>query len=120
MKLNQTKTALSLLFISAIGSAFAQDNGNKILMTVGGEKVTVNEFENVYHKNPNGKESDPKSLNEYLELYTNFRLKVKEARDMGYDTSAAFKNELAGYRKQLSQPYLTDTIISDKLMKEAY
>jgi peptidyl-prolyl cis-trans isomerase SurA len=118
MKLNTAKTALILFLFSA--PAFAQNNGDKVLMTVGGEKVTVQEFENVYHKNPSGKESDPKSVNDYLDLYINFRLKVKEARDLGYDTSAAFKNELNGYRKQLSQPYLTDTIISDKLMKEAY
>ncbi|HEY6163014.1 MAG TPA: peptidylprolyl isomerase [Bacteroidia bacterium] len=120
MKLHSVSTAFSLLFITLSGASFAQDNGNKVLMTVGGEKVTVSEFENVYHKNPSPNQSDPKSVNEYLELYTNFRLKVKEARDLGYDTSAAFKNELAGYRKQLSQPYLTDTIISDKLIKEAY
>jgi peptidyl-prolyl cis-trans isomerase SurA len=98
----------------------AQDNGNKVLMTVGGDKVTLNEFENVYYKNNTNKTNDPKSLQEYLDLYTNFRLKVKEAKDIGLDTSAAFRNELMGYRKQLSQPYLTDTVINDKLLMESY
>lgn len=122
MKPNTVKTGCSLLFVSIFSLAFTQsgNNGDKVLLTVGGEKVTANEFESVYHKNPSGKTNDPKSLGDYLELYINFRLKVKEARDLGYDTSASFKNELNGYRKQLSQPYLTDTIISDKLMKEAY
>lgn len=111
--------ALAFCFISA--SAVAQvATDDRILMTVGGEKVTVNEFMSVYQKNPTAKDNEVKSITDYVELYTNFRLKVKEARDMGMDTSAAFKNELLGYRKQLSMPYLTDTVVSDKLLKEVY
>lgn len=101
-------------------TVFAQHADNRTLMTVGGDKITVNEFENVYRKNNTSKQGDPKSLNEYLDLYTNFRLKVKDARDMGLDTAASFKTELGGYRKQLAQPYLTDTVVNDKLLNEAY
>jgi peptidyl-prolyl cis-trans isomerase SurA len=99
----------------------AQKNEDAVLMTIGGNRVTVSEFENVYHKN-NSKESvtDAKSLNEYVDLFVNFKLKVKEAEELGLDTAKAFKEELAGYRKQLAQPYLTDKDVNEKLLRQTY
>jgi peptidyl-prolyl cis-trans isomerase SurA len=96
-------------------------NKDAILMTVGDTKVTVAEFENVYHKN-NNKETagDTKSLNDYVDLFVNFKLKVKEAEELGLDTAKSFKEELAGYRKQLAQPYLTDKDVNEKLLQETY
>jgi peptidyl-prolyl cis-trans isomerase SurA len=102
-------------------NASAQKSEDAVLMTIGGNRVTVSEFENVYHKN-NSKESvtDSKSLNEYVDLFVNFKLKVKEAEELGLDTAKAFKDELAGYRKQLAQPYLTDKDVNEKLLKQTY
>ncbi|MBI2269604.1 MAG: peptidylprolyl isomerase [Bacteroidetes bacterium] len=109
------------VFVLGSTAIVAQSNKDAVLMTVGDSKVTVAEFENVYKKN-SGKESatEKKSLDNYIELFTNFKLKVKEAEEMKLDTSAAFKNELSGYRKQLAQPYLTDKDVNEKLLKEAY
>lgn len=92
-----------------------------VLMTIGSTKVTVSEFENVYRKN-NSKEGTPdaKSLADYVDLFVNFKLKVKEAEEMGLDTAKSFKEELGGYRKQLAQPYLTDKDVNEKLLKETY
>ncbi len=101
-------------------SAFAQ-NANT-LMTVGGDKVTKQEFENVFKKN-NAKlaaNPDEKTLREYLDLYINFKLKVLEAKSYGMDTAASFRKELAGYRKQLAAPYLTDKEVTEQLIMEAY
>ncbi len=96
-------------------------NKDATLMTIGGGKVTVGEFESVYHKN-NAKETanDAKSLADYVDLFVNFKLKVKEAEALGMDTAKAFRDELAGYRKQLAQPYLTDKDVNDKLLHETY
>ncbi|HET6227190.1 MAG TPA: peptidylprolyl isomerase [Bacteroidia bacterium] len=104
-----------------ISGSMAQKNDQAVLMTIGGNNVTVSEFENVYHKN-NSKETakDAKSLNEYLDLFVNFKLKVKEAEELGLDTAKAFRDELAGYRKQLAQPYLTDKDVNEQLLKETY
>jgi len=113
--------ALSFVCL-AISSGFAQTaNKDAVLMTVGNTKVTVGEFENVYHKN-NSKEAtgDAKSLNDYVDLFVNFKLKVKEAEEMGLDTAKSFKEELMGYRKQLAQPYLTDKDVNEKLLQETY
>ncbi len=109
------------LFIS-VATAFAQTNDDDaVLLTIDNNKVTKGEFVRIYKKN-NSKETqiDNKSLNDYLELFINFKLKVLEAEKLGLDSSQSFKSELAGYRKQLAMPYLVDKDIDDKLLKEAY
>lgn len=121
MKISKIKLYLTAGFVSFYSIySWAQDN-SPVLMNVAGKSVTKAEFENIYHKNsPKDKVQDENSLKEYLELFINFKLKVKEAEDLGLDTTAAFKNELEGYRKQLAQPYLTDTEANERLIKEAY
>src|SRR5579872_5494770 len=90
--------------------AFTQSNDNRVLFTVAGDKVTVSEFEYVYNKNNVNNQANytDTSLRDYLNLYENFRLKVKEAEAMQLDTISSLKSELEGYRKQLAKSYLTD------------
>ncbi len=114
--MNKLVLILLMFFVSNLSA----QGGDQVLMTVGGDKITLKEFESVYKKNPSATATDPKSLEEYLELFINFKLKVREAKSLGMDTTAGFKSELNGYRKQLSQPYLTDTLITDKILKESY
>ena len=94
---------------------------NQVLMTIGDKPVTVKEFTDVYSKNNIKNEVvDKKSVDEYLDLFVNFRMKVMEATEMKLDTSAKFKSELEGYRKQLAKPYFSSDKISDELIQEAY
>lgn len=97
------------------------DNDNTVLLTIDNNKITKGEFVRIYKKN-NTKDApvDNKSLNDYLELFINFKLKVLEAESLGLDTVKTFISELAGYRKQLATPYLIDKDVDDKLLKEAY
>jgi peptidyl-prolyl cis-trans isomerase SurA len=108
---------LSAIIITSISFAQQKD----VLITIGNDKISKQEFENVYRKN-NAKQAkaDEKTLREYLDLYINFRLKVKEAEALGLDTVGSFEKELAGYRKQLAAPYLTDKEVTEKLIREAY
>ena len=87
-------------------------------MTIGGIPVTAEEFEASYRKNNTNiqDEKDKKTPAEYLELYTNFRLKVLEAEHLGYDTVKAFRDELNGYRKELAKPYLTDVSYNQEMV----
>ncbi len=113
------KSAAFIALSLFITNMQAQSNKDAVLMTIGNTKVSVSEFENVYHKN-NTKEVDQKSLGDYVDLFVNFKLKVKEAEELGLDTVKSFKDELAGYRKQLAQPYLTDKDVNEKLLQETY
>ena len=93
----------------------------QVLMTIGDQDVTVKDFSDVYYKN-NLKSDviEKKSVDDYLELFTTFRMKVMEAERLQLDTSAKFQKELAGYRKQLAKPFMSSDDISDELLQEAY
>lgn len=94
---------------------------NEILMQVGPKKVTTAEFLRMYQKNNTpGTFTEVKNMDEYLQMFINYKLKVVEAESLGFDTINSFKSELAGYRKHLARPYLIDNNIIDKLTDEAY
>jgi peptidyl-prolyl cis-trans isomerase SurA len=113
-------TGIICCFVALVSAQTGSDN--RTLFTVGNDKVQVSEFEYVYTKNNVNNQADfsEKSLTDYLNLYENFRLKVKEAEYMKLDTIKSLMTELDGYRKQLAKTYLTDREISDKLIEEAY
>ena len=94
---------------------------NQVLMTIGDQDITVKEFTDVYYKN-NLKSDviEKKTVDEYLDLFTTFRMKVMEAERQQLDTSAKFQKELAGYRKQLAKPFMSSDDITDELLQEAY
>ncbi len=108
-------------FVFSCLFGFAQDKKDPVILTIAGENVPKSEFERVFKKN-NTKDSvyDKKAVDDYLQLYINYKLKVREALDLGMDTAKAFIDELNGYRKQLAQPYLVDKQVSENLMQEAY
>ena len=112
---------LGFLTLSAIGLTSLAQTSEPVIMTINGKPVYKSEFENVYHKN-SGKEvnKEQKSVKEYVDLFSTFKMKVFEAEANGLDTNSAFKTELAGYRKQLAAPYLTDKNVNDALLHEAY
>lgn len=91
-----------------------------VVMEIDGKKVTKTEFLQIYLKNNTNPKYDKQSLDEYMELFKKFKLKVAEAEALGYDTIPKLKKELAGYRKQLSQPYLIDSTKNSSLVKQAY
>src|SRR6185369_9220516 len=64
--------------------------------------------------------NNPKSVKEYVELFSLFKSKVFEAQSLGLDTLNTFKTELGGYRRQLAAPYLTDKNTNESLLTEAY
>ncbi|MCX6273526.1 MAG: peptidylprolyl isomerase, partial [Bacteroidetes bacterium] len=121
MKKNGLRAFLGIFLLSFSLSVLAQNNSDPVLMTIAGDNVTKSEFLNIYQKNNvKGEVIDKKSLDEYVELFINFKLKVKEAEVLGMDTISSFVTELSGYRKQLAQKYLVDEEVDEKLIKEAY
>ncbi len=119
--MNGLRTSLIALFAFLCFTAAAQTQDDPVLMQIAGSKVTRSEFLNIYQKNNvKGEVIDKKSLDEYVELFINFKLKVKEAEELGMDTITSFVNELGGYRKQLAQKYLVDEEVDSLLIKEAY
>lgn len=89
-------------------------------MTVNGKDIKKSEFDYIYSKNNNEEMIDKKSLEEYVELFKNFKLKVVEAETQGLDTTSAFKSELTEYRTQLAKPYLSNLTVDENLIKKEY
>ncbi|MFO7977920.1 MAG: peptidylprolyl isomerase [Bacteroidales bacterium] len=117
---------LSVLLFMIIGlmadfsSAYAQDQ-DPVLFRINGKGIHQSEFEEVYRRNNVEMDvADPRPVEEYLDLFINFKLKVLEAMSLGMDTNAAFIKELEGYREQLARPYFYDQQVSDQLLREAY
>ncbi len=90
------------------------------IIKVDDQKVSKSEFLQIYLKNNNAPKYDKESLDEYIDLFTKFKLKVVEAEKLGYDTIPKLVRELNGYKKQLSLPYLIDSAKNESLVKEAY
>jgi peptidyl-prolyl cis-trans isomerase SurA len=107
--------ALGILF--SLNTTAQTDN---VVMEIDGKKVTKSEFLQIYLKNNPNPKYDKQALDEYMELFKKFKLKVAEAEALGYDTIPKLKKELAGYRKQLSQPYLIDSTKNSSLVQQAY
>ena len=101
-------------------NSFAQTN-DPVLFSVEGNPVHLSEFEYIYTKTNGDKANfSKKSLEEYLDLYVKFKLKVQRAKEMKLDTIPVLQQELAGYRKQLANSYLVDKEVTERLVKEAY
>lgn len=113
------KRFFTLLFIFGI-TATVSAQKDPVVMTIDGEKITKSEFLSVYLKNNNDPKFDKQSLDEYMELYKRFKLKVAEAKTLDYDKNPELIKELNGYRKQLARPYLVDSAKNEALIKEAF
>jgi len=113
-------TIILLSIFTFSNSIIAQKINKKTLLTIGNENITAGEFLNIYNKNNvQGNVIDKKSMENYLDLFINFKLKVNEAKDLGMDTVKAFIDELAGYREQLVKPYFIDEKTNEHLLLEA-
>ncbi len=112
---------LILLFASFLATGLFAQKDDPVLFSIDDKPVHLSEFKYIYSKT-NGDKADysKASLQEYLELYTNFKLKVNKAKAMRLDTISSLKQELDGYRRQLADSYLIDREVTEKLVDEAY
>lgn len=109
---------LLVVFISTLAKAQDQE---KVLFSIDGQDIYNAEFIRVFEKNKDiVVEEEPKDFDDYLDLFIDFKLKVKQARDLHLDTSSTYISELKKYREQLVQPYLQNPEATERLVKEAY
>ena len=98
-------TTTLALFAVAVGClAVAPQSDDVVIMTVNGVPVTRSEFEYSYNKNNSEGVIDKKTVDEYVDLFINYKLKVAAALDAKLDTLTSFKDEFAMYRDQQIRP----------------
>lgn len=102
-------------------AAMAQTTNDPVLMHVNGVPVTRAEFEYSYNKN-DGTEGavEQKTVEEYAEMFINYKLKVAAAMEARLDTTAEFRNEFYKYRDMQLTPYMVDTAYIDSVARAAY
>lgn len=107
------------LFVSIIVNA--QKSSDEVLFTVENTPIAISEFKRVYNKNLDlVKDESQKDIDNYLQLYINYQLKLKEARRLNLHEEASYNREFESYKKQLLKNYVSDAEVTDELVKEAY
>ncbi|SCY20609.1 peptidyl-prolyl cis-trans isomerase SurA [Nonlabens sp. Hel1_33_55] len=112
-----------LFLITACLSVFCsgQQLSNQTLLTIDGNQYDAGTFMRVYLKNLDiVQDESQKDLDNYLQLYIDYRLKLLQAHEMGLQNKESYQTELKSYRDGLAESYLTDNEVTEALVKEAY
>ncbi len=118
MKFKKVLLGLSLAFSVA---CFSQQVQKEVLFTIDDNPYYTDEFIRVYNKNLDlVKDDSQKDLDNYLDLFIGYKLKVNKANKLGLQNNKKYQMELKNYRNQLSKNYLTDTEVTKELVAEAY
>lgn len=115
MKLLATAAVATAAFVSLCYAA----KPDPVLMTVGGRDVRLSEFEYLYNKNKSQQEK-PVTLDEYLGMFADYKMKVLAAEAAGLDTAASFRADIDNFAAELAEPYLTDSTVTDSLARLTY
>lgn len=107
-KLAMANKLLTAIILSGVTFTIGAKEKNGVIMTVDGEDIPTEEFLYLYQKN-NQQMPEPQSVEDYLNLFEVYRLKVAEAKSEGIDTTANFQKEMEQYRRELLEPYVADT-----------
>ena len=97
-------------FVAGAGAAIfalALTAKDPVIMTVNGVDVPKSEFEYLYGKNSQ-QQLTQQPIDEYVEMFKLYKMKVEDAKAEGIDTTAAFRKEMEQYRRDLAAPYLAD------------
>jgi len=121
---------LSFLLVSlSLGLAInAQEASDPVIFEINGKKIFKSEFVKEFMRSStlgestkNVAEADKrKALNEYVDLFVNYRVKLEDAYAQEYDKDRELRRELRGYRAELAAPYLIDSNTLNEILAEAY
>ena len=118
--MNLRQFFFGLLFLMSI-AGIAQNKAKEVLFTINEKPYYTDEFSRIYKKNLDlVKDDTQKDLNQYLDLFIGYKLKVNKAYKLGLQNNAPYQNELKSYRAQLAKTYFNDTKITQELLQEGY
>jgi len=130
MKKFSTAASLFALFTLLLPlNSTVNAQSDPVIMEVGGKQIRQSEFMEEFLPTVGKKPGDAatqctyekrEALNEYVNLFANFRAKVLDAKAQGFDNTPELQSELAKYRKELAAPYLIDSAVLEDLLREAY
>ena len=104
----------------AVGLSAVAQTADPVIMKINGKTVTRSEFEYSFNKNNSEGVLDKKTVEEYVPLFVDFKLKVAEAESQRIDTITAIRQELAGYKEQMVLPTVQDTAYIEREARRTY
>ncbi len=110
-------TAMALMSCSTM---IGQGTGDPVIMRINGKNILRSEFEYSYNKNNSDGVLEKKTVEEYVPLYVDFKLKVAEAESAGIDTLKSIRTELNGYKEQMVTPSIIDSAYIEREAKRTY
>ena len=110
-------TAAIVVGLTVYAASAAADD--PVLMTVNNHNIKLSEFEYLYKKN-NSQQLNKQPIDEYIDMFVDYKLKVADAEAAGIDTTAAFLTEYSQFRNDLAAPLLKDHAVEDSLLRQAY
>ena len=121
LTMKRLKSLVTSLILLIFISVSAQETDKKVLFTINDVPFYSDEFIRVYNKNLElVKDESQKDLDNYLELFIGYKLKITKAMQMGLQEDKKYQSELKSYRNQLAKKYLTDNKVTEELILEGY
>lgn len=103
-----------------MGLCAVAQTGDPVIMKINGKNITRSEFEYSFNKNNSDGVIDKKTVEEYVPLYVNFKLKVAEAESQGIDTLSSIRKELDSYKEQMVIPTIVDEAYIEREARRTY
>jgi peptidyl-prolyl cis-trans isomerase SurA len=123
MQLKQLKI-LSAILTGLLFFSCSPKNSDIVLAEFGNDEVKMKEFEDAYAKNAGGwekaKEDSISKLKNFLDLYVNFRMKLRDAVVKGYNKNPKLQAELQDYKRKIGLTYFIEKQIVDPGIEELY
>lgn len=114
------KKSLSIIALALTCSlAASAQKPTDVLLTIDNKPVTVSEFNYLYNKN-NSQQTDRQTVDQYLDMFVNYKLKVADAEKAGLQNDAKFRKELSGYKRDLAEPYLVSAEAREQMIQDFY
>ena len=108
------------LFLYAFSAVSAKGTPkDPVLMTIDGKPVHVSEFQYLYNKN-HTQQAEPLTLDKYVDMFVDYKLKVADAHAAGIDTTRQFIDEFIKFRGDLAAPYMSDQAEADRILHQSY
>ena len=123
------KILTTIVLVALSATAVCQNTDNPVMFDIAGQQIRRSEFMKEFLQSIGKDPSAPKTactyekrqaLEEYVELFANFRVKLADALAQGYDSRPELLSELKQYRNELAVPYLLDSTTLTELLHEAY
>ena len=115
------RNSFLLLVSFLVGLSLYAQQSKDILLTIDNKPVYAEEFNRVFSKNLSLiEEEEQRDVDEYLDLFIDYKLKVLEAEELKLDTLPTFKGEYNIYKKQLARKFINQSEVSNQLIDEAY